>query len=133
MSPDEVVEEAAPPAREELMGRARADPGLDPVERETVLRWAVDEDTAAVYSAEASLIRRLLAHDDVQVREVGIHDDGRTRSLPVDEAVQAIAEDSLVVSLHGRIPLRYLGVSSPAGGRSHDQHAPVVAEGVFSE
>lgn len=119
------------PRRETLIDQTRADPGLAPAERETLLRWGVDEDTAAVYSAEASLIRRLLAHADVEVREVGVHDGGRTRSLPVAEAVQALGEESLVVSLHGRVPLRYLGVSSPAGGRSHDQHAAVISGGVY--
>ena len=133
MTPDQATEEAVGSPREALIGQARADPGLDPVERETILRWAADEDTAAVYSAEAALIRRLLAHGDVDVREIGIHDDGRTRSLPVDAAVEAIAEDSLVVSLHGRVPLRYLGVTSPAGGRSHDRHAAVISSGVMEQ
>jgi hypothetical protein len=119
------------PRRETLIDQTRADPGLAPVERETVLRWAVDEDTAAVYSAEASHIRRLLHHGDVDVLQLGIHEDGRTRSLPVVEAVQALGEETLVVSLHGRVPVRYLGLSSPAGGRSHDRHAPIVAKGVY--
>jgi hypothetical protein len=133
MSPEPAPEEATQTPREDLLNRTRTDPDLGPKERETTLRFAADEDTAAVYSEEAAIIRRLLSHGEATVDALGIHADGTTRTLPFDEARRAVGPDALVVTLRGSIPLRYLGVSTGDGGRSHDKHAPVVSKGVFDE
>lgn len=126
-SPEEVAEGAV----EYLRERTRADPGLIPEERETTLTFAVDEETARVHSEEASIIRRLLSHDDVDVRRLGVHDGETTRTVSYDDALAEMGADDLVVRLQGRIPLRYLVVKDV--GRNHDDHAVVVSKGVFDE
>lgn len=131
MSPESAPEEGTPTAREDLLDRTRADPGLAPQERETIFRHAVDEDATSVYTSEASIIRRLLSHSAVEVDALGIHGGDTTRTLPYDEARRAVGPDTLVVALHGSIPIRYMGVSGGDGGRSHDGHAGVVSDGVM--
>lgn len=127
----EAPDEATEAAREELLDRTRADPGLTPAERETTLSFAVDEEEARIHTEEASLIRRLLAHGAVDIQALGVFDGERRQTLTLEEAVSESDPDDLIVRLKGRIPLRYLTVG--AGGRNHDDHAPVVSSGVFDE
>ena len=130
MSP-ETTDEATRTAREDLLGRTRADPGLTPAERETTLTFAVDEASAHVHTEEAAIIRRLLAHGAVEVDALGVFDGDRRRTLSLESALAETDPNDRVVRLKGRVPLRYLSIGSV--GRNHDEHAAVVSEGVFDE
>ncbi len=124
------ADEVGRAAREKLLDHVRADPALAPHERETTVTFAVDEDSARVFCEEAALVRRLLAHDGVDVEELGVLVDGERRTVTVDEAVDTVDDDDLVVRLRGRIPIRYLLIGE-RGARSHDDHAAVVTQEVF--
>lgn len=127
----ETPEERARRTREYLIDRAGADPGLTPAERETTIGFAVDQDAARVHTAEASLVRRLLAHRDAEVRRVGVFDGDHYRTLSFAEALEETADEDRVVRLKASVPLRYLTIGT--GGRQTDAHAPVVSNGVFDE
>jgi len=84
-----------------------------------------------VHTAEASLVRRLLAHGGAEVREVALLVDGADYlRLPLDQAVEETGGDDLIVALRASLPVRYLTIGSV--GRKGDEHAPVVSEEVFS-
>lgn len=127
----QTTEETAGPTREDLVDETRADPGLTPAERETTIGFAVDEAEARIHTEEASLIRRLLSHGDVRIDALGIFDGDRRHTRTLGEVLAEDGPDGSVVRLKGRLPVRYLTVGSV--GRSHDEHAPVVSEGVFDE
>lgn len=131
MSRSERAEEAPQTTREDLVDQTRADPGLTPPERETTLTFAVDDDSARVHTEEASLIRRLLSHGSVRVDALGVFDGEDRHTLTLEEVLAAGGIEGSVVRLKARVPLRYLTVGS--AGRAHDEHAPVVSEGVFDE
>jgi hypothetical protein len=127
----ETREDRARPPPEEFIDRAVADPALTPAERETTIGFAVDEAAARVHTAEASLVRRLLAHGGAEVREVALLVDGADYlRLPLDEAVEETGGDDLIVALQASLPVRYITIGSV--GRKGDEHAPVVSEEVFS-
>jgi hypothetical protein len=125
------TEEGVEPSREYLRDRARADPRLTPAERETTLTIAHDRDTARVFSEEAAVVRRLLAHDGFEPERVGVHDGDTTRAVSFDEAVAETAPDDLVVRVQGALPVRYITIATV--GRNHDEHAPIVSKEVFGE
>lgn len=118
-------------AREDLLDRTRADPGLKPAERETTIGFAVEEDTVRIHTEEAAIIRRLLAHRDVEVAALGVFDGDRRRTLALEETLAEVGGDDAVVHLKGRIPIRYVTIGSV--GRKHDEHAAVVSDGVFDK
>jgi len=126
----ETADEATATAREDLLDRTRADPGLTPAERETTIAFAVDEGEARIHTEEAAVIRRLLAHEGVEVDRLGVFDGERRRTLSLEEAVETDPDD-LVVRLKGRLPLRYVTIGSV--GRNNDEHAHVVSKEVFDE
>lgn len=131
MSRSERAEEPPEATREDLADETRADPGLTPAERETTLAFAVDEGSVRIHTEEAAIIRRLLHHGDVRVDALGVFDGDRRRTLSLEEALAEGGPDGSVVRLKGRLPVRYLTVGSV--GRAHDEHAPVVSEGVFDD
>ena len=108
-----------------LRERVRADPDLTATERETIIRFAADEDAAHVFTEQAGVIRRLLAHDALEEVTVGMYRDGAVR--PVSPP-RADAEGE-VVRLAGRLPLRYLTIGTV--GRNHDQPAAIVSDAVY--
>jgi len=113
---------------ETLAARVTGDPDLSLAERETTLRFADDQDRARVHSASPGVVRRLLAHDDVRVSAVTLHDGEGIQTVGPDEAVDV---DGDVVSLRGTLPVGAIGVKSVP--RKTDQSAAVVSEGVFGE
>lgn len=112
--------------RNALLDRIRTDPILTPPERETCFRFAADERRAHVFSAEAGLTRRLIAHDAVEVDRVGVLADSAVMAVPPGRAITMEGE---VVSVRGRLPIRYVAISS--AGRGHDRHADVVSDAVL--
>lgn len=131
MSSSQSAEEGVEDPRAYLRDRTRADPGLTPAERETNLTLSHDRDSARVFSEEAAVVRRLLAHEGFTPDRVGVHDGETTRTVSFDEAVAATGVDDLVVRVRGRLPVRYLKVG--AVGRNHDHHADIVSKEVLGE
>ena len=106
-------------ASPELRDLVREDPDLTPAEKETALRFAKDEDRATVFTAEAGLTRRLLAHAEFAVEEVVLADGSHA---PHVEALDA-SEDA-VVGVRGTLPVGCLKVR--ASSRSPGGHARMV-------
>ncbi|MFD1687596.1 hypothetical protein [Halobellus litoreus] len=113
-------------ASAELRGLVREDPSLTPQEKETTIRFAKDEEHATVYTAEAGLARRLLAHPDADVRDVNVLEDDGTRTVAPGEV---LGRD--IVGLRANVPVGALKVRVSA--RSTTGHAEVVSEEVLTE
>lgn len=109
-----------------LRERVRADPDLTATERETIIRFAADEDAAHVFTEQAGVIRRLLAHDALEEVTVGMYCDGAVRPVSPPRA----DVEGEVVRLSGRLPLRYLAIGTV--GRNHDQPAAIVSDAVYN-
>jgi len=106
----------------DLVDLVREDTGLRPEEKETLIRFPKDRDRAVVYSAEAGIMRRLLAHPEFEVLDLETENGAEVESVQQLHA----AEDS-VVGVRGTIPIGAIKVS--ACSRSAAGHAEVVSRG----
>ena len=105
----------------------RDDPRLAPSEKETTIRFARDEDRAVIHTDEAGLGRRLLAHDDSDVVEVAVLDDGRVRRVTLDE----VERGDEPVGVRATLPIGALSIRSSS--RKSDRHAQVVSDRVLDD
>jgi hypothetical protein len=90
----------------------REDPDLEPIEKETTVRFSKNEDVLHIYSEEGSIVNRLLHHDEF--------DESHRRTV-----------DDAVVAVGGSLPISCLTIK--AGTRSTENHSVVVSQGVFNE
>lgn len=111
--------------REALLDLVREDPELTPQEKETTLRFAKDEDRVAIYTAEAGIGRRLLAHPSARIGAVTVVDNDVRPTVSVDEV-----NGRDIVAVRGSLPVGALKVRRTS--RETDEHAPVVSEHVLS-
>ena len=110
-----------------LLGAVREDPRLTPTEKETTLRFAKPDDAVAVFSREAGLTRRLLAHPHVEVEGVTVAGDGPARrGVPPGDYSRGD-----IVGVRACVPVSLLKVSKKP--RERDQHAQIVSEAVLAE
>lgn len=75
---------------DELIDKIREDSDLFPAEKETIIRFAKDEDKAHVFTENGGIARRLHAHPDADVevvRWVDGHPVGATGTIPVNYIV----------------------------------------------
>jgi hypothetical protein len=87
-------------ATKDLGDLVREHPDLTPAEKETTIRFGKDEDRATIYTDEAGVGRRLLAHPRADVKDVNILEDGGT--LPVTPSEVAGRE---IVGVRVSIPV----------------------------
>jgi len=113
----------ASPALRDLV---REDPDLTPQEKETTIRFAKDEEHATVYTAEAGLTRRLLAHPNAEVEELNVLEDGATRNVAPSEV-----SGREIVGVRASVPVGALKIR--VSSRSAPGHAEVVSEEVLTE
>jgi len=111
--------------REALLDLVREDPDLAPQEKETTLRFTKDEDTVHVYTEEAGIGRRLLAHPSARIDAVTVVDNDVRPTVSVDEV-----NGRDIVAVRGSLPVGALKVRRTS--RETDEHAPVVSEHVLS-
>lgn len=104
---------------------AADDPQLSPCEKETVVRFARDEDRVTVYTTEAGLGRRLLKHPHTEARGVTIADGSARPEVPVEDLDGT--ED--VVAVRATAPVGLLQIK--ASPRRSDQHAEIVTDRVL--
>ena len=113
-------------AGRDLLAAVGEDTDLLPEEKETTLRFGKRDDVAHVYTAEAGLARRLLAHPHVDVRGLTVPDGDARRDVAPE---QHTGEPIYGVRAH--VPVGCLSVrSSP---RSTTQHAKIVTDRVLKE
>ena len=101
------------------------DPDLSPAEKETVIRFARDEDRAAVYTAEAGLGRRLLKHPHAEVEGVTVADGSARPEVPVED----LDGDEDVVGVRATAPVGLLQVKGSP--RRSGGHADIVTDRVL--
>ena len=113
-----------------LLDAVRDDPRLTPAEKETTIRFARDEDRAKIFTAEAGIGRRLLAHPAASIDAVVV--------IGGDRARPAVSPDELdpenprpIVGVRGAIPVGALLVRRDAREAGH--HADVITETVLAE
>jgi hypothetical protein len=111
--------------REALLDLVREDPDLAPQEKETTLRFAKDENRVAIYTAEAGIGRRLLAHPRARIEGVTVVDNDVRPTVSVGEV-----NGRDIVAVRGSLPVGALKVRRTS--RETDEHAPVVSEHVLS-
>lgn len=114
------------PTPEDLRNAVREDPDLLPEEKETTFRFGKRDDYATVYTAEAGLIRRLLAHAHVHVKGLTTLDGEARRDVPLPEY-----DGGVIVGLRARIPVGALQVKLRP--RQTASHAEIVTDRVLTD
>ncbi|WP_049938142.1 hypothetical protein [Haloplanus natans] len=110
--------------REALLDLVREDPDLAPQEKETTLRFTKDEDAVRIYTEEAGIGRRLLAHPSATVGGVTVLDGGVRPPADIDEV-----DGRDIVAVRARVPVG--AVKILLNTRESTQHAEVVSERVL--
>ena len=105
----------------------RADPALESEEKETTIRWAKPDEEAIIYTDEAGVGRRLIAHPESTVSAVNVlrgPDNSHHRVAP-----EEVTDDDEVVGVKARLPVGALSIRSES--RKSPQHAEVVSNRVL--
>jgi hypothetical protein len=105
----------------------RADPALEPEEKETTIRWAKPDNEAVIHTDEAAVGRRLVAHEHSTVEEVTVLADGTRQRKEAED----VYDGDEPVSVRCRLPVAALSVSSSP--RSSPHHANVVSQRVLAD
>jgi|APHM01.1.fsa_nt_gi hypothetical protein len=109
-----------------LLEAVREDNSLTPEEKETTVRFSKRDGVATVYTAEAGIGRRLLAHRHIQVDGVTVGEGAARR----DVTPEAYTEGP-IFGVRARVPVGCLKVR--LSRRTTTQHAPVVSKEVLQE
>ena len=105
----------------------RGDPGLQSVEKETVIRWAKPDEEAVVHTDERGPGRRLIKHPHSTVEELNVLRGEEYTTLEPEE----VDEDDEVVGARLRLPIGALKVRRTP--RDHAQHAVVVSDRIETD
>lgn len=113
-----------------LHEHVREDPNRRPEEKETGFWIAGDSDDVQVTSYKASVVKRLLAHEEFEPSSITLYrgEDYKERTNAA-AASKLVAKGFDVVGVVGDIPVRFLSIGT--GGRSNDNHSGLVSGGVF--
>ncbi|XGI84779.1 hypothetical protein ACEU6E_10910 (plasmid) [Halorutilales archaeon Cl-col2-1] len=96
-------------------------------ERETLIRFPGDKDTARVESFELGVARRLLRHKDFAPQYVYLNLDKRVKRVHFDD----YDSEAEIVGVTGFIPVNNLSITK---GRKSKHHAKIVSRGgILSE
>jgi hypothetical protein len=111
--------------KRELVEAVEEDTSLTSVEKETIITFSKDDDSASVYTEEAGLMRRLLRHPhfDIGTLRVNTDDSVGRQVAPSD------FEKGTITGVDGSIPIEALVVQTSL--RETSQHSSVVPEGVL--
>lgn len=111
----------------ELLDAVGEDSGLTPEEKETSIGFTKRDDVARMFTAEAGLARRLLAHPHAAVTSLDVlQGDGRRASVGVDEYTTG-----QIAGVLANVPVGAFSVKGTP--RKSDQHAEIVTERVLQE
>lgn len=108
----------------EVLARVREDRELAPIEKETTLRFAKRDKHASVYTAEAGLARRLLAHPHAEIKSVTVADGDARRDVPLGST-----DGADIVGVRASVDVGVLSIRSTP--RQSRQHAAIVSERVL--
>lgn len=106
---------------QELIDAVKDDPELEPIEKETIIKWARPDERARVYSEESGIVRRLLQHPEFRTRSLRVNtDDAWGHRVSPDDY-----SGGLVTGVEGSLPIGTVKIS--ARSRATTQHARVVS------
>lgn len=119
---------------QDLYDAVEADPNRGTVAKETGITFSRPDDRAKVNTAEPSLMRRLLAHPEFELRSYETSSDNGSKADYKNVSAETYEEQAHdarkpVYSVHGTIPIGCLKVSATA--RSSTGHAEVVSASVL--
>ena len=101
------------------------DPELQPLEKETAIHFSKDTDTARLTTAEAGLMRRVLAHPAAGIITLTVVDgDARPAVAPGQY------DGETIVGVEAALPIGALNVRLHP--RESNQHAKVVTQRVWN-
>lgn len=106
------------------LDNVREDTDLQPVEKETTIRFAKDTDTIRVFTAEKGLMRRFLAHPASSIHTLTVRDGDARPALP-----PSLYDGEEIVGLDVTLPIGALLFRRDP--RQSGQHAEIVTERVF--
>lgn len=101
------------------------DSDLTPAEKETSIRFAKDQDLATIFTAEAGLMRRLVAHPETAIESLTVLDAAGVRQT-VDPTGY---ESGQIVGVVVTVPVGALQIKSSS--RQSTQHAALVSDRVL--
>lgn len=97
---------------------------LSPLEKETAIHFSKNNDDATIYTAEAGLMRRFLAHPAASTVALTVRDgDARPAISPSNY------DGGEIVGVEATLPVG--GLTVPLQPRKSGQHAEVVTDRVF--
>jgi len=112
---------------ETLVDAVGEDSDLTPEEKETSIHFSKRDDTARVFTAEAGLARRLLAHPHAEARTLNVLDEDGARTATTPDGY----DGGTVVGVVADVPVGVLTVKRDP--RKTSQHAPVITDRVLGE
>jgi hypothetical protein len=112
-------------SKNELVSAVSEDEKLQPCEKETIIRFAKDQDWVHIYTEENGLMRRLLQHPHFQLESLRVHteDSGVSRIPPEN------FDKGSITGIDGRVPIGVLSVKTSS--RTTSQHAAIVPDRVL--
>lgn len=116
-----------PDAAELVQSFQTEDPALSPEEKETIFRFARDQERLSFHTDERGIGRRLAAHPHSDVETVRVLDDGLASVLSPEQ----VTDDLEVVAVTGTLPVGAVTLSRDI--RRSGGHAEVVARSVLEE
>lgn len=115
------------PDLEAVLENVREAPDLTPDEKETSIGFTKPDDTARVYTAEAGLMRRFIAHPESTVRALIVHTGKSTRERVTLDRYEGRDVTGVILD----IPVGALQVKSAS--RKSDSHAAIVSQRVLKD
>lgn len=111
----------------DLLDAVAEDSGLTPDEKETSIGFTKRDDVARMFTAEAGLSRRLLAHPHTDVTSLDVVDGDGTREAVAPEGYTSGA----IAGVLADVPVGLFQIKSSP--RKNTQHAEIVTERVLKE
>lgn len=109
---------------EEAAEHVETDPNLESVEKEFSVGFSKDHDQATFHAAIASMVRRCLAHSDMEIENIRVYDESDESYQRMD--VEEFDGDGAIVEARGRVPIESLKVNS--NPRSHRSFAQIISQ-----
>jgi hypothetical protein len=106
---------------DELVSAVGEDPALQPIEKETIIRWGKPDEHVHIFSEEGSIIRRLLRHPLFEEEGIRTYTDSSAGWM---DATDYSADR--ICGVRGSIPIGAIKIQSSS--RSNSSHCSVVSK-----
>ncbi|WP_254530066.1 hypothetical protein [Natrinema gelatinilyticum] len=106
---------------DELVSAVGEDPDLQPIEKETIIRWGKPDEHVRIFSEEGSIIRRLLRHPLFEEESIRTYTDSSTGWMDATDY-----STDRICGVRGSIPIGAIKIQS--NSRSNSSHCSVVSK-----